>query len=110
MPLGAGNAALDPSTRPGRQAPGEAGPDSQLQRYVPSAAPVRVRASKPSRPNPGTPDEAAMTTKALPSNAPRKATITVVDKAQRPKPLRAKQGAQLGKAGTPGSRPGQRYE
>lgn len=61
------------------------------------------RSSRPTRPDPGTPDEARMATKRLPGPAPRKATIKVTDKNPRPRPLVAKDGAPLGDPGHTGS-------
>jgi hypothetical protein len=97
-------AAMRPARKVGRQAPGQCGPDSALQVYVPPAPAVTARAARPARPNPSTPDEARMATKRLPGPAPRKASIRVTNKAQRPKSLTATGGPQLGRPGITGSR------
>jgi hypothetical protein len=91
-------AKLRPARRPGRQAPPETYTGSNVAKYLPAAAPVRAKPSRPARPHPGTPDQARMATKRISGPPLTKASIRVTSNAtQLPYPLTATGGAQLGK-------------
>ena len=77
---------------------GESGPNSDVAKYMPAAAPVRVRDSQPRTPNPAKPDP-----RMLPGPA-RQATVKVTNKNSTKRPLHGTGGPALNRAGVPGSR------
>jgi hypothetical protein len=81
-----------------RGRPAEAGPGSNVAKYLPAAKPIRARDSQPRTPNPGTADQGRM----LPGPIGR-TTTRVTNKNTKPRKLTATGGPQLNRPGVTGS-------